>query len=315
MKRREFLQSAGQAAAFAGFACIAGAAQSTPGPLKVSIFSKHLQFLGWDELAQAAAEIGFDGIDLTVRKGGHVLPERVEQDLPKAAEVIRKEGLSLPMVTADIVDVESPHAEAMIRTFGRLGIPRYRWGGFRYKDSGSIPEQLSEMKDRAARLADLNRKYGVCAMYHTHSGDEVGASIWDLWVILKDLDRERVAVNFDIAHATIEGGLGAWIHSLRLITPWVKGIAVKDFRWSRTAKGNWQVQWCPLGEGMVNFQKFFGLIRGTGFSGPVQMHFEYPLGGAEKGSRTTTMEKPRIMEAMRRDLETLRGWLRAAQLA
>src|SRR5213075_1387893 len=50
--------------------------------LKVAIFSKHLQFLKGDALAAGAAEIGFDGIDITVRKGGHVAPERVAQDLP-----------------------------------------------------------------------------------------------------------------------------------------------------------------------------------------------------------------------------------------
>jgi L-ribulose-5-phosphate 3-epimerase len=35
--------------------------------LKINIFSKHLQFLNYYDLAEAAAEMGFDGIDLTVR--------------------------------------------------------------------------------------------------------------------------------------------------------------------------------------------------------------------------------------------------------
>ena len=169
MERRDFILAAGQAAAFAGLRKTARAArQGSPEPLKVIIFSKHLQFLGWDEMARTAAGIGFDGIDLTVRNGGHVLPERVEEDLPKAAEVIRKAGLMLPMVTTGIVDSESPYAEAILRTLGRLDIRRYRWGGLRYVDSAPIPEQLEGLKVKVARLRELNRKYGVCAMYHTH---------------------------------------------------------------------------------------------------------------------------------------------------
>ncbi len=315
MNRRDFVVSATQAAAFT---CVTGAAQSGSSPqdtLKVSVFSKHRQFLDWEELARTAAAIGFDGVDLTVREGGHVLPERVEQDLPKAAEVIRMSGLSLPMVTAGIVDANSPYAEAIIRTIGRLGIPLYRWGGFRYTDTAPIPDQLAEMKDKSARLAELNRKHGVCAMYHTHSGDEVGASVWDLWVMLKDLDKKWLGVNYDVAHATIEGGLGGWIHSLRLIMPWLKGIAVKDFRWGLSDNGKWQPQWCPLGEGMVNFKQFFTMLKKANFSGPVQMHFEYPLGGAERGDRNPTMPKSKIVDSMRRDLVTLRGYLRAAGLA
>src|SRR5882672_647996 len=58
--------------------------------LRVAIFSKHLQFVAGEELAAAAREIGFDDIDITVRKGGHVDPSRVRQDLPPFVAIIRK---------------------------------------------------------------------------------------------------------------------------------------------------------------------------------------------------------------------------------
>src|SRR5438045_3553929 len=81
------------------------AAEEKPSKLKVAIFSKHLQFLQGDALAKAAAEIGFDGVDITVRKGGHVEPERVKQDLPALVKAIRARSLEVPMITTDIVDV------------------------------------------------------------------------------------------------------------------------------------------------------------------------------------------------------------------
>ena len=43
----------------------------------------------YNEMSKVVAEMGFDGVDLTVRPQGHVLPERVEADLPKAVEAIR----------------------------------------------------------------------------------------------------------------------------------------------------------------------------------------------------------------------------------
>src|SRR5215471_18287569 len=61
-------------------------AAATAGALKISVFSKHFQWTNCREMAAIAKDIGFDGIDLTVRQSGHVLPERVEEDLPKAAE-------------------------------------------------------------------------------------------------------------------------------------------------------------------------------------------------------------------------------------
>ena len=66
---------------------------------------------------------------------------------------------------------------------------------------------------------------------------------------------------------------------------------------------------------MANFKRFLPMLKTANFSGPVQMHFEYPLGGADSGAKTLSVDKAKVIEAMRKDLDTLRGWLRDAQLA
>src|SRR5215468_431981 len=210
------------------------------GKLKVAIFSKHLQFLEGEALAAGAAEMGYDGIDITVRKGGHVEPDRVRQDLPKLVAIIRGHGLEVPMITTDIADTESPYAEDILKAMSELGIHHYRWGSFKYDDR-PLAQQIEDLKPRVAKLATLNSKYQCGAMYHTHSGiGLVGASIWDLYILLKDLDPAAVGVNYDIGHATIEGGFGGWINSFRITGPHLRGIAVKDFLWGKDAKGNWR---------------------------------------------------------------------------
>jgi len=214
--------------------------------LKVAIFSKHLQFLAGEDLAKAAAEIGFDGIDLTVRKGGHVEADRVRQELPRLVTVIRGHSLEVPMITTDIVDAETPHTEAILKTMADLGIHNYRWGGLKYSGDRPLAAELDGMKPRIAKLAALNERYKTCAMYHTHSGvGLVGASIWDLHLLLRDFDPAVVGVNYDVGHATIEGGIGGWIDSYRIVGPHVRGIAVKDFLWGRDAKGLWRPEWMP----------------------------------------------------------------------
>ncbi|HEV2448675.1 MAG TPA: sugar phosphate isomerase/epimerase family protein, partial [Candidatus Sulfopaludibacter sp.] len=284
-----------------------------PGKLNVCIFSKHLQFLEGEELAKAVAAIGFDGIDLTVRKGGHVEPDRVKQDLPPLVALLHRHGLATPMVTTDIVDAATPFAEDILRTAADLGIRRYRWmpsGGFKYTTDEPYPAQLERFKARVAKLAELNARCGVGAMYHTHSGlNLVGSSIWDLYILFKDLNPQFIGVNYDIGHATVEGGFGGWINSLRITGPHLRGIAVKDFRWVRNARGEWAVEWVPLGEGMVRFPQFFAMVKQASFDGPVQLHFEYPLGGANDGKRTITMPRGEVFAAMKRDLSTLRGYM------
>lgn len=309
MERREFMLAGGAlAGAMSGLA--------SPRKLKVSVFSKHLQFLEGKALAEAAAGLGFDGVDLTVRKGGHVEPERVAADLPPLVKIIRAQGLDTPMITSGIVDADTPHAESVLRTLSELGIRYYRWGGFNYDPKGSIVAQLEALKPRVARLAKLNQQFGVCAMYHTHSGiGLVGASIWDLYILLKDFDPNAVGVNYDTAHAVVEGGFGGWINSFRVSESHLRGVAVKDLLWSKDEKGRWRPRWCPLGEGMVDFPRFFQMLAETTFSGPLQIHYEYPLGGADTGQRAIKMPKEQVFHAMKADLARVGGWLKSAGLA
>lgn len=305
----------GAGAALLSAAPFALSAEAAPGNLKVCIFSKHLQFVEGEELAKAASGIGFDGVDLTVRKGGHVDPQRVKQDLPPLVKLLHSHGLETPMVTTDIVDVETPYTEDILSTLAELGITHYRWGGFKFSPDRPYPEQLEQLKPRIAKLAALNSKYHTGAMYHTHSGlDVVGASIWDLYLLLKDFDPRAVGVNYDVGHATIEGGVGGWINSLRITGPHLRGVAVKDFAWAKNGKGEWTPEWTPLGEGMVHLARFFTMLKQAGFSGPVQLHFEYPLGGAGGGKRTLTMPKEEVYAAMHRDLTTLHGYMAKAQV-
>ena len=77
-------------------------------PLSVHIFSKHLQFLDYAQMADVVARLGFDGIDLSVRPGGHVEPENVRDDLPKAVEAIGDRGLLSVMMTTRVTNAADP---------------------------------------------------------------------------------------------------------------------------------------------------------------------------------------------------------------
>jgi sugar phosphate isomerase/epimerase len=300
------------------FLLTAGAAVAAPaGRPVVCAFSKHFQWTDVRGAAEAVRDIGYEALDLTVRPAGHVLPERVQDDLPKAAEAISKAGLKLAMITSDIVDPKTPHAEAVLKTLASLGVKHYRWGGFRYDLKRSLPDQLAEFKPRVKDLAAMNKHYGLTAMYHTHSGvNQVGASMWDLYLLLKDFEVDAVSANYDVGHATVEGGYGGWIHSSRLLLPYTRGVAVKDFRWIRNEKGAWVPGWCAFGEGMVDFKKFFGMLKESGFSGPLQLHMEYPeVGTASTGKVESSLPKDKLLAIMRRDLTRLKDTMKETGLA
>jgi sugar phosphate isomerase/epimerase len=254
-------------------------------------------------MAEVAAEIGFDGVDLTVRPKGHVLPERVEGDLPKAVEAIRKTGLAHTMMTTAVENAANSTDKKLLETASKVGIEFYRMNWLSYPDKKNIPDAITGFQQTIMDLGELNKKLKITGCYQNHSGDRAGASIWELWDMVQKADHQYTGVQYDIRHAVVEGGL-SWRNGLRLIQPHIKILALKDFVWEKK-NGNYVVQNVPLGDGMVDFKTYFSLLKEYNINVPVSLHYEYPLGGAEHGETEITVDKKVVFDAMKRDLRLL----------
>ena len=62
----------------------------------------------------------------------------------------------------------------------------------------------------------------------------------------------------------------------------------------------------PLGQGMVDFDAYIEEYKKLGISGPVTIHYEYDLGGAQSGIKNPTMSREKISEYMKTDLNWLK---------
>ena len=280
--------------------------------IKVSIFSKHLHWLNYTDMALLAASMGFDGVDLTVRPDGHVLPENVAADLPKAVAAVEKAGLKVYSIVTNIKSPGEKYTHDILKAASALGIKYYRTAWFNYNKDISIPENLKAINRQFASLAALNKQYHIHGAYQNHSGELFGASVWDLWLAVKDLDPAATGCQYDIRHATTEGA-DTWATSMQLLIAHIKTINVKDFYWEKK-DGKWQVKSVPLGEGMVDFKKYFTMLKQNNITGPLSLHCEYDLGGAQDGARRLTISKEVFIAAVQKDLTTLRGWLKEYDL-
>ncbi len=294
LSRRQLGRLAAAAASAAFTAALPAAAPAPRWPLIG--FSKPFQTLAPEPTADTVAEIGWDGIECPVRAKGQVLPERVEEDLPKFVEALRQRGKTIHLITTDVKNVAQPLTQKVLRTAARLGIKRYRLGFWKYAKDKPIPAQLDEIRAELRDLAALNRELGLQAGFQNHSGaDYVGAPVWDLWQLVRDLDPKHMGACFDIGHATLEGGY-SWPIESRLIESHLTAVFVKDFAWQKGEKG-WKAEWCPLGEGMVN-KAFFAWLKKSSFNGPICQHHEYDHGTGQP-----------MIAKMQHDLRVLREWL------
>ncbi len=307
MKRRDFINYSAMASALPFLPTGIMAAPATPAPkdLEIHVFSKHLQFLDYKELGEMVKEMGFAGADLTVRPKGHVLPENVEKDLPKAVEGLKLAGLEPKMMTTAITDVQDPVNKTLLRAAAENGIKYYRLGWFKYPESGSIVEAAEGYNKKMQEIARQNEEVGIYGSYQNHSGaNYAGASLWEVQNILAKTSLPHVGCQFDIRHAVVEGGL-SWKTSLRLIKERINTIVLKDFKWAQVGN-QWKPVNTPLGEGMVDFDAYFKILKAANINVPVSLHLEYDLGGAEHGKKEISISRDKVYEAMIKDLNTAR---------
>lgn len=312
--RREFakLSAMGLAAApMLSFQNILNKTLSLPeNELNVHLFSKHLQFLNYNDMSDAAAEIGFNGLDLTVRRKGHVLPEQVSDNLPKAVEAMRKHGLQVKLMSTNVWDASSFNNKTVLETASELGFTHYRTDWLKYPNNQSIEESQAHFGKQAKDLELFNEKLGLIGGYQNHAGKHVGAAVWDLLPILETTNGKFMGCQYDIRHAVVEGS-GSWELGLQRIKPFINSIVLKDFKWG-VVNGKWEPINVPLGEGMVDFNRYFSLLKEYKINVPVSLHLEYDLGGAEKGQSQITMDKKEVFKFMKKDLIFLKqAWKNA----
>ena len=277
----------------------------------LTLFSKHLQWMGYEPFAEALAELGFDGADVTVRPNGHVLPENVEEDLPKITEAVRKAGLDVMMITTNIADPDDQIAETVLKTASALGIGYYRIGTWRYDPDRDVLAQLREWNPKLKALAAMNEHYKMRAGYHNHSGHNyIGAPMWDIHEMMRNVDPEWIGCNLDLAHAVAEGGYGAWEINFRLLKDRIKMCAVKDALWVKNDGNEWRMTHPPVGRGMTPWPRGLEMLRQSGFEGPFSMHFEYPVpGDGEKEKQKN------LVDCIRRDRNVFHDMLQEAGMA
>lgn len=271
--------------------------------LSVNIFSKHLQFLDYTSTGGMAAEMGFSGVDLTVRPKGHVLPELVKVDLPKAVSEIKSAGSTCEMITTSIESVHNTLDVDIIKTAAKSGINYYRTHWFKYIEGKTMEDSLELYKQRVKELSNLNSEQNIIGYYQNHAGKNVGASFWEIKKILEAADVNHFGTQYDIRHALAEGG-HSWENGLKLLQSNIKGIVLKDFKWGKV-NGKWKPINVPIGEGMVDFNTYFKLLKKYKLKPPVSLHLEYDLGGADKGYSSISVDKKVVFNAMIKDLNKI----------
>ena len=279
----------------------------------VRLFSKPLDGYDFDFVCECTAEAGIGGLALTVRRGGKVEPQEVATSLPKLIDRARNHHLDIDMIVTGIASAKEPFTEQILKTASESGVKHYRLGWFAYDYKNGIWETLQKYRTMLIDVVELNRKYKIHGGYQNHSGYLVGGPVWDLHELFREFPPELLGSQYDVRHAMVEGA-ETWMIGMRLIASHITTLAIKDFTW-KTEKGKPVAVTVPLGEGMIDWDLYFQLVRELNITAPITLHVEYPL--LEKGEENLELVKQQeiIVRKLKKDTDFIKSYLHKYNLS
>ncbi|MEN9934168.1 MAG: hypothetical protein RLZZ387_747 [Chloroflexota bacterium] len=233
-----------------------------------SLFTKPWRTTPLPELAQLMRALGVDGVELPVRPGFQVEPERLHRDLPEAARVFAAHGVTI----ASIATAPTP---AAIAACADLGIPLIRVmaevgaGGY----MASVAHHRATYEALLPHLADASVRLGVQNHYGGYVCNAMG-----LRHLLEGFDPRLVCAVWDAAHNALSGEDPA--HAVDIIWPHLGMVNLKNAFWRRATGPeaedvSWQPYWTSGRQGLASWPRVAGLLRERGYAGVVCLTAEY----------------------------------------
>jgi len=279
-----------------------GADAPTP---PIAVFSKVYQELKLDfeQSAEITAESGLDGIDCGVRPRGEILPERAADDMPLYAGILAKHKVRMLLLTTGILEVNSPHAETILKTARTLGIRYYRIGYWQHQPDIPKNDLVQKIKAQLKDLAALNRELGMCAIFQNHSTGKnktkpyAGGDLNEMYEIVKDFDPGQIGVAFDLGHAIITHG-NEWPAHFERLKSHINIAYIKDVK---PGEG-----FVPFGKGEFGNTDFFKRLRQMNYRAPFSAHIEFEWAGKDNPKT-----RQALVKTLSESRQMLRKWMTA----
>lgn len=267
MNRRIALSALG-GALLAGRAALSQKPGKTP---SLCVYSGNLSKIPYSDLAEIVKQMGYDGVDLTVMKGGHVDPSLYMVHLDRAFQTFHDAALELPMVTTSFTSASQPFAYQIFYVSALFGAKFCRLGTWPPFSGSDLAARAGTLRNVLTQFAATGSQCKITPLLANHAGSFPGRSIPETEALVSGIVPGAFGYCFDPAQAVIEGNSAdAWESALQAALPRLGAVALSDVTLEKTT-----ARPCALGEGVIDWKKFFSVLATARFNGPVSLHLDY----------------------------------------
>jgi sugar phosphate isomerase/epimerase len=241
-------------------------------------------------IAEQAAALGFDAVELRTYEGHHVPSEPGPEELRRLRTAFASRGVPLCalgtscQLAADgerrVHELEE--ARRYLRLAGELGAPILRVFGGPHGEGGQVAA-VRRVAEALGELAEPARAAGVRLALETHDAFSAGALVGE---VLRQVDHPYVGACWDWLHPFRAGETLAETYGHlrgRVVHTHTKDAAQVD--------GRWEARY--FGEGQLPLAEILGLLVADGYDGPLSLEWE-PRGKDPHPERALAQYVPAI---------------------
>ena len=234
-----------------------------------SVFTKHWKAVTLGRLGELVRGMGFEGVELPVRPGFQVAPERADRDLPAAARQLADAGVT-------IRSVASAADEPTIMACADAGVPLLRIMAPVRTDESYTGAEERYRREFDALLPVLDRA-GVTLGVQNHAGREVANAV-GLRSLIDRYDPRHVAAVWDAGHEALAGNEPEL--AVDIVWPHLRLVNLKNAIWLQTAEAgaasaDWSAYWTAGRLGLSPWPRVAAELRRRGYAGTVCLTAEY----------------------------------------
>lgn len=235
--------------------------------IKFTVFTKPWK-MRLPDLAAHVKSLGFDGVELPVRPGFQVEPERVEKGLPEAVRILGDAGLTIDSIAG-------PTDERTIAACAEAGVPTIRIC-VSVGEGGYLATEARLQREYDA-LAPILQRYGMRIGIQNHCGHDV-CNAMGLRSLIGRYNPKQFGAVWDAAHSALNGeepelGLDiVWSHLCM--------VNLKNAFWQRingpeAEYAKWAPYWTSGRHGLASWPRVAAELKRRGYSGVVCLTAEY----------------------------------------
>ncbi len=257
--------------------------------MKYSATTVFLPHLTLEEQAELLARLGFDGIELRVRRvspedrarkkpsnwGWHVndiTPENFEAKAPEIRSVLDRAGIALAGIASNAPCTDLEQIKRLVAGAVAAGAPFIRVGaaaGFRADGSTDYRAVYGETLAGYARALEISRGSGVRIVLEIHGGT-IHPSASLAYRIVSQFPPADVGVIYDPQNM-VRDGFETTALALQLLGPYLAHCHVGGHRpvpGGKDAAGTTEWKWegCSLADGLYDYRRLMDQLRRMNYS-------------------------------------------------